>query len=183
MNLTLLCCLIRLFLTRNPFPTRNPADSVFVQEAVEGVGAGYIILRLISLELKIRKMFLRLPIEGKVGDIISHLKQTFKVLNPKDFIIREVVDENNLDSVKNRELNLDMPLKCLESGRVSLERRIYADVPRLVVGSQRRFKEEKESRMSRRKIPPKIFKTKIDKNKIVSVGLIEVRMCYVYKRE
>lgn len=129
-----------------------------------------IVLEVISKELKIKRMFIQLPEDGKVSQIIFHLKETFKILNLKDYYVKEIIDKIELKSIRNRELNFNMPLCFIESGIVSVEKRYFCDCPRLYTLKNEKPKDSQTKRSSRKKSSLHLMKLTLNNNKIISVS-------------
>lgn len=166
------CKLTRLYLAKNRYPEPdNDSPTEFVRQ-MTGDGIEWTILEVISRELRIKKMLIKLKTECKVADIITHLKETFKMLNIVDYYIKEVVDKSNLDSELNKELNIRMPIINITSKVVLLCKKQYADSPAKPPAMTKMFSYENTiDRFAHKKSSPDIYrKTKPMGNELVSVS-------------
>lgn len=136
----------------------------------------WTIIEVISRELRIKKMLIKLKSTGKVADVVTHLKETFKMLNNTDYYVKEVVDKQNLESELNKDLNIHMPLSNLTSKCVLLCKKQYADAPTKAPKVARLFSHEiNTDRQSKRKLsvdPNR--KIKLAGNELVSVRLADL---------
>lgn len=127
--MTARCKVNRLYLASNRGPNaydERPSDLV---KQIEAESNDWIVLEVISKELRIKKMLIKLSSDSKVIDIIKHLKETFRMLNTVDYYVKEVADKQNLDSELNRELHNRMPISRISSRHVMLCKKHYADMP------------------------------------------------------
>lgn len=165
------CKLKSLYLARNHNPEPITESSSNLARQLEAEGDEWIILEVISRELRIRKMLIKLRSISKVVDIINHLKETFKMLNTTDYYIKEVVDKQNLDCELNKELNNRMPLSNLTSKLVLLCKKQYADAPTVTPKLAKAFTYEQSNERAYKKKPSQDMtrKPKQAGNELVSV--------------